>query len=49
MVEQGQAFYLYDERMLLHFDSQGTGEGTYYSTHPETPLRISSIYNYLKD
>lgn len=32
-------FYIYDERMLLHTD---------YDDHPECPLRIKSIFEYLK-
>lgn len=41
---ENKAFYLYDERMLLHFDTNHV-EGTY--KHPEIPLRVSCIRDYL--
>jgi acetoin utilization deacetylase AcuC-like enzyme len=39
-----EAFYLYDESMLLHFDTS-LPQGDF--SHPEVPLRIKSIHDYL--
>lgn len=43
---ENKPIYLYDEIMLLHFDCKVGAMGSY--THPEIPIRISSIHNYLK-
>lgn len=43
-MEPAKAFYLYDERMLLHKDTNQP-DGSF--SNPEIPLRIKSIHDHL--
>ena len=38
--DERKVFYMYDEIMMRHED---------YDGHPECPLRIKSIHDYLKE
>lgn len=40
VADERKVFYMYDEIMMRHED---------YDGHPECPLRIKSIHDYLKE